>query len=256
MNKTVIVIGALATAAALTACGPDGSPGAGSSSVTATSSAAGAPSAESATTVAGSPRADQTAAFTATTLHLEGNGYKLDVPQVSGGKADARAEFNQAMRAAAQEWIDRITGPGDSVTGGDSQVVRIGTHVLSGHLVTSVYGAGAAHPNSFDSAHVTNVDTGKAITLPDLFTDLQQGLNALSTQAQALVQQNPRATGYSSSELTPTTEHFQTWVATPEGMRIYLGEIASHAAGNIDVLIPWSALDSVLRPGMRAVLSS
>ncbi|MEU0504131.1 RsiV family protein [Nocardia sp. NPDC005998] len=250
MNKTAAVIGALASAAVLTACGPDDSPTTGGgSSVLATSSAAGAP-----TTVAGSPRAET---FAATTVHLEGAGYKIDVPQVSGGKADARTEFNAAMRAGAQQWIDRITGPGDSVTGGsDSQVVHIGAHVLSGHLVTIVYGAGAAHPNSFDSAHVTNVDTGTAITLSDLFTDLQQGLNVLSTQAQTLVEQNPRATGYSKSELTPVAEHFHTWVATPEGMKIYLGQIASHAAGNIDVTVPWSALDGVLKPGMRAVIGS
>ncbi|WP_433680121.1 RsiV family protein [Nocardia sp. CA-119907] len=259
MNKTAAVIGALASAAVLTACGPDDSmtTGGGSSSITATSSAAGAASTATATSVAGSPRTDETATFTATTLHLEGDGYKLDVPQVSGGKADARAEFNQGMRAGAQEWIDRISGPGDSVTGGsDSQVVHIGAHVLSGHLVTIMYSAGAAHPNSFDSAHVTNVDTGTAITLSDLFTDLQQGLDVLSTQAQTLVEQNPRAAGYSKSQLTPVAEHFRTWVATPEGMKIYLGEIASHAAGNIDITVPWSALDGVLKPGMRAVVGS
>ncbi|MGY4100054.1 RsiV family protein [Nocardia sp. R16R-3T] len=249
MNKTAAVIGALAGAAVLTACGPDASPQTGSgSSVPATSSAVGAK-----TTVAGSPRAET---FTATTLHLEGAGYKIDVPQVSGGKADARTEFNAAMRAGAQEWIDRISRPGDSVTGGDSQVVRIGAQVLSGHLVVSMYGEGAAHPNSNDFAHVTDIDTGKAITLPDLFTDLQQGLDVLSAQAEAQVQRNPRAAGYSKSLLAPVAAHFQTWVATPDGIRIYLGEIASHAAGAIDVTVPWSALDGVLKPGLRAVVSS
>ncbi|MGW4772159.1 RsiV family protein [Nocardia sp. NPDC004278] len=78
----------------------------------------------------------------------------------------------------------------------------------------------------------------------------------LSTQAQTLVEQNPRATGYSKSELTPVAEHFQTWIATPEGMKIYLGQIASHAAGNIDVTVPWTALDGVLKPGLRAVVGS
>lgn len=85
---------------------------------------------------------------------------------------------------------------------------------------------------------------------------IQQGLNVLSTQAQTLVEQNPRATGYSKSELTPVAEHFQTWIATPEGMKIYLGQIASHAAGNIDVTVPWTALDGVLKPGLRAVVGS
>ncbi|WP_433756550.1 RsiV family protein [Nocardia sp. CA-135398] len=254
MKKTAAVIVALASAAVLTACGPDESPTTGGgSSASATPAASVTATSAVSTTVAGSPRAET---FTATTLHLEGAGYKIDVPQVSGGKVEARTEFNEAMRAGAQEWIDRINRPGDSVTGGESQVVRIGSQVLSGHLIVVTYAEGAAHPNSNHFAHVTNINTGKAITLPDLFTDLQQGLNTLSTQAEAQVQQNPRATGYSKSLLTPVAEHFQTWVATPEGMRIYLGEIASHAAGNIDVTVPWSALDGVLKPGMRAVVSS
>lgn len=84
----------------------------------------------------------------------------------------------------------------------------------------------------------------------------RQGLNVLSTQVETLVEQNPRSAGYGASLLTPVAEHFQTWVATPEGMRIYLGEIASHAAGNIDVTVPWSGLDGVLKPGMRAIVSS
>ena len=256
MKKTAAALGALATAAVLTACGPDGSPTTGAGSPSATSTVPGTPSTGTSTSVVGSPQADPTAPFTATTLHLEGAGYKLDVPQLAGGNADARTEFNAAMQDGARVWIGRISSPEDSVTGGDSRVVHIGAHVLSGHLVTIMYSAHAAHPNSFDSAHVTDIDTGKAIGLPDLFTDLRQGLNALSTEAETLVEQNPRATGYDRGQLTPVAEHFQTWVATPEGMRIYLGEIASHVAGNIDVTVPWAALDSVLKPGMRAVLSS
>lgn len=248
MKKTVVAIGALATAAVLAACGPDESPTTGTSSTSAAVTSTVAP-----TTVAGSPQA---APFTATTVTLVGNYYRVDVPQVDGGTDVARFGFNRAMQDGVLQWISHNSLPMDSVTGREAEMLRIGTRVLSGHVIVTVYGDGAAHPNSFDLAQVTNIDTGASITLTDLFTDLQQGLNTLSTQAEALVQQNPRATGYSKSLLTPVAEHFQTWVATPEGMRIYLGEIASHAAGNIDVTVPWSALDGVLKPGMRAVVSS
>ncbi|WP_040687834.1 RsiV family protein [Nocardia vinacea] len=250
MKKSVVVIGALATAAVLAACGPDGSSGTGVSSTSATATTTGATSSP---TVAGSPQA---APFTATTVTLVGNYYRVDVPQVEGGTDVARFGFNRAMQDGVVQWISHNSLPMDSVTSRDGEMVRIGSRVLSGHLIVTVYGDGAAHPNSFDLAQVTDIDTGQSITLPDLFTDLQQGLNTLSIQAEALVRQNPRATGYSKSLLTPVAEHFQTWVATPEGMRIYLGEISSHAAGNIDVTMPWSALDSVLKPGVRAVVSS
>ncbi|MEV5834238.1 RsiV family protein [Nocardia sp. NPDC052112] len=246
--KTVVVIGALATAAVLTACGPDESPATRVSETPAAVTSTGA-----STTVAESPQAS---AFTATTVTMVGDYYRVDVPQVDGGTYVARFGFNRAIQDGVLQWIGHNSLPMDSVSSRDSQMVRIGTKVLSGHLIVTVYGDGAAHPNSFDLAQVTDIDTGKSITLSDLFTDLQQGLTTLSTQAEALVQQNPKATGYSKSLLTPVAEHFQTWVATPDGMRIYLGEIASHAAGNIDVTVPWSALDGVLKPGMRAVVSS
>ncbi len=54
--------------------------------------------------------------------------------------------------------------------------------------------------------------------------------------------------GYGKNLHTPVAEHFQTWVATPDGMRIHLSEIASRAAG-ISLIAPWSALDGALKPG-------
>ncbi|MFD0362947.1 RsiV family protein [Nocardia sp. GCM10030253] len=207
------------------------------------------------TTSAPSPAPDSTWGFTATSVRLEGVGYRVDVPQVAGGKEDARTEFDNGMRAEADKFI-RNAGPDTNVTGFRSEITRIGRHVLSGVLGIEV-DTGGAHPATFKATHVTNIDTATAIALPDLFTDLQQGLNVLSVQAAELLPKTRVGTNfYFKEDLEPKVQNYERWVATPAGMRIYLGELASHAMGYIDITVPWSALDSVLKPGLLAVVSS
>ncbi|MFQ6327414.1 RsiV family protein [Nocardia sp. CWNU-33] len=242
MKKTVAAIVAAALAAVLTACGS-------------TDQAVPATTVSATSAAAGSPAPDTTWGFTATTVRLEGMGYSVDLPQVAGGKEDARTEFDNGMHAEADKFI-RDAGPDIKVTGFRSEVARIGRHVLSGVLGIEV-DTGGAHPATYKATHVTNVDTATALTLPDLFTDLQQGLNVLSVQAAELLPKTRVGTNfYFKEDLEPRVQNYERWVATPAGMRIYLGEIASHAMGYIDITVPWSALDGVLKPGLRAVVSS
>lgn len=254
MKKTAIVAAGVLSVM-LTACGSSDGQGTPTSPVPATTLANESPT---------------SAGFTvAAPIWLEGENYRVYLPRVEGGKADARAEFNESMRTAANEWIAQ-SEPGKVGLGGDGVMVtglapdsglilasevRIGERVLGGVLGIEV-NSGGAHPNSFVSTIVTNVDTAQPITIPDLFTDLQQGLTALHDQAAILVPQTRAGNSYAKEGIAPDVQNFANWLPTPEGMRIYLGEIASHAQGNIIITVPWSALDSVLKPGMRAVVSS
>ncbi|WP_433680120.1 RsiV family protein [Nocardia sp. CA-119907] len=202
-------------------------------------------------------RADSSAApaFTATSVRLEGPWYSVDLPQVAGGSDDARTDFNEGMRAEVDPFL-RNAAQKQQVKGFNSEVAHIGGHVLSGVLGIEV-SDGYLHPITFKRTHVTNIDTGKALTLPELFTDLQKGLDVLS--AQAAVQIPKTRVGpnsYDKERIEPTVENFKDWLAMPDGLRVYLGEIASHALGYIDITIPWSELDGTLKPGLRAVVSS
>ncbi|MFD0362948.1 RsiV family protein [Nocardia sp. GCM10030253] len=257
MKKIAAVAVAGAVTAVLTACGPgDGSGVAASSASSRPSAGATSPAGSAApSTVLTSPQADPQAAFTPASIRLEGPNYTIDVPQVNGGNAAARAEFNDGMGALAGEWIAQLV-PGTSITGGESKVVHIGTHVLSGELVVIVYAQGAAHPNNFYATHVTNVDTGQPITLTNLFTDTRRGLEVLSAQAALLVPKTRAGADFRKEAIAPEVRNYENWLATPEGMRIVLGEIGPHALGKIEITVPWSELDGVLQPGMRAIVSS
>ncbi|MFQ6396762.1 DUF3298 domain-containing protein [Nocardia sp. KC 131] len=240
MKKTAAIVAA-ALAVVLTACG--------------STEEAGSANPVPSTSTTTSPAPDSTWGFTVSSVRLEGVGYNVDLPQVAGGKEDARTEFNNGMRAEADKFI-REAGPEVKVTGFRSEITRIGSHVLSGVLGIEV-DTGGAHPATFKATHVTNIDTAAPLTLPDLFTDLQQGLNVLSTQATELLPKTRVGTNfYFKEDLEPKVQNFERWVATPAGMRIYLGELASHAMGYIDLTVPWSALEGVLKPGLLAVVSS
>ncbi|WP_062993385.1 RsiV family protein [Nocardia anaemiae] len=194
-------------------------------------------------------------AFTATTVKLEGPWYSFDLPQVEGGPDAARTDFNEGLRAELDPFL-RDAAETRKVSGFHSEVAHIGRHVLSGVLGIEV-ADGYLHPITFKRTHVTDIDTGKALTLPDLFTDLPKALERLSAQAQVQIPKTRVGTNpYDKQRIAPEVENFKDWLATPDGLRVYLGEIASHALGYIDITIPWSDLDGVLKPGLRAVVSS
>jgi hypothetical protein len=194
-------------------------------------------------------------AYTATSIRLEGPWYSVDLPQVAGGSDDARTDFNEGMRAEVDPFI-RDAAENRKVTGFKSEIAHIGGHVLSGVLGIEV-DDGYVHPTTFKRTHVTDIDTGKALTLPDLFSNLQKGLEVLSAQAAVQIPKTRVGTNpYDKERIAPAVENFKDWLATPDGLRVYVGEIASHALGYIDFTIPWSELDRVLKPGLRAVVSS
>lgn len=190
-----------------------------------------------------------------TTYTLEGNNYQVEVLQLGGCTTESRQEFNDSLRLAADDFISRVNNT-TSVHTYNQNFMYVGTHVVSAKLGVEIYAEGAAHPFTDFVTHNTDIDTGKALTLQDLFSETLDGLKLLSTQSKVLLDQMPRATGYTPSAITPAVENFRNWVATKDGMRIYFGEIASHAAGDIDITIPWSAFDKVFKPGMKTVLST
>ncbi|MFB7723292.1 RsiV family protein [Nocardia sp. NPDC056100] len=185
--------------------------------------------------------------------------FDVTLPQVSGGTGPAATEFNTGMHALLQARIDQYFSAAKSLTDPNklSKLDHIGDHVVSGLLWISVDGGGA-HPWTELATHVTDIDTGKALELQDLFTDEQAGLRVLSTQAETLGPQSRAGTYFDAKGVTPTRDHFKTWTATPAGMHVYfqMGQAGPAALGPFDITIPWSALGSVLAPGLSGVLSS
>ncbi|QLY29295.1 DUF3298 domain-containing protein [Nocardia huaxiensis] len=247
-TKTVACLMLAALVAAGAGCAPDesGPPAGGTSTVTASTAPAG-----SKPTVTSVRHSGQRGDLT----------FDVLLPQIEGGNAEAAKEFNQAMSGLLEGFLTQyaatrsVQDPGQA-----SAVVHLGAHVVSGKVGVSV-DFGGVHPLFALATHVTNLDTGQAITLSSTFTSEAEGLRVLSEQARVLLPETRAAKAGATLDydgITPTAEHFSRWAVTPDGMRLYFepGQVAPPVGGVIDITVPWSALDGVLAPGMRDILSS
>ncbi|MEV0340458.1 DUF3298 domain-containing protein [Nocardia sp. NPDC050713] len=185
----------------------------------------------------------------ATSELVTGPGYVLDVPRVAGDDP-AAAAFNAGMRAAARFWIDQVDSR-TTLAPGPGQVTYVGTRVLSGLLSVSV-NTGDTQV-ALRTSHVTDARTGRTITLADLFTDLDRGLDTLATRAAALLPQNAELP---ASTLEPAEYNYRVWLATPAGMEIHFGAPAERISGDVVVTVPWYQLETVLTPGIRDIVGS
>jgi hypothetical protein len=197
-------------------------------------------------------RADEPERMYGTQYSLTGDNYNIVVPQVSGGRTDPRREFNDSMRLAADKFIaekDNTT----TLTDLGSEVVFVGAHVVSGKISVDYMAEHGAHPYNMFVTHNTSLDSGKALAITDLFSDLSDGLYTLSEQAKLLVPGTNAGDNYYKPSIEPKAENYQNWVATKDGMQIHFGEIASHAAGNIVITVPWVKLDRDLKPEYKTI---
>lgn len=189
---------------------------------------------------------------------LTGDNYKVSVPRVDIDGVDgpylaARDEYNGALRQAADQYISQVTPTLNLTT--SVNFTYVGPHLLSAKLGVNFFQEHGAHPYELFVTHTTDTDTGKALRLSDVFTDLDAGVNALSRQAAILVPKTNAGDGYYRDALLPTEVNYQNWAVDSGGMRIYFGEIASHAAGNIVITIPWSELRGVLSCHMKTLVN-
>ena len=95
-------------------------------------------------------------------------------------------------------------------------------------LINGALGDGA-HPTTYIGTVVIDSRTAKPITLADLFSDEQAGLQRLSEQ----------------TKLEPVETSFADWIPTADGIEIHrLPQTLT---------VPWSALNDVLAPGMAGL---
>jgi hypothetical protein len=165
-----------------------------------------------------------------TTLDRNGT-WKAKFGQLAGGDPAVVEVFNGASQAAVHRQVDRATA--------DTREATTSWHLESNGQVTFrrvaitqlINGAlgGGAHPTTYIDTVVIDSRTAKPITLADLFSDEQAGLQRLSEQ----------------TKLAPTEANFANWIPTADGVEIYrLPQV---------ITVPWSALNDVLAPGMAGL---
>ncbi|MGW0018894.1 RsiV family protein [Rhodococcus sp. NPDC003382] len=185
--------------------------------------------------------------------------YDVVIPQISGGDPAVVTEFNESMRAALEDWIQRSDDMSYTLSTQEHEVTRIGEHVVAGLLVAS-YNANppGAHPTPLVATVVVNTDTAAPITLQDLFPDLQAGLNRLSEQAALLLPGTAAGPEYFADGIAPETANFANWLPTPAGMEIHFDDyqVGPHAVGLVTITVPWENLTDVMDPYMATVVAS
>jgi hypothetical protein len=189
----------------------------------------------------------------------DGRGtWSLIVNQISGGSPAVASAFNSAVATSAQGQLDSARQDADPElrwTFDTDPQIRFGaasiSEVLSGLYVQTP----SAHPSSFVSTVVIDSRTATPITLDDLFVDEQAGLDRLSEQTKILL---PDVMGTGPGPMAdepgnePLEANFANWIPTPQGLEIHFADY-QFVHGSPVLTIPWTSLDDVLDPDMRAL---
>ncbi len=194
--------------------------------------------------------------------------WTLKLETISGGDQKVADAFNDAVKASAQRMLEATKShaqpaPGETWNFETTPKISFSKAAVS-ELITGVYYAQqAAHPvNTFGSV-VIDSRSGNPITLKELFTDEQKGLERLSQQTRQLL---PGVLGNGSAPMpdepgnAPLAANFANWIPTPQGIEINFddGQFAQNAPGHgmPPLTIPWSAVEDLLAPGMAELRQS
>jgi hypothetical protein len=195
-------------------------------------------------------------AYTVTSTSVDpGDGWRVEVGQLSGGDTAVSAAFNAASVASGKTMdgmLNRDKVLRDDATFEAKPAISFRPTVISQVLTGVYFHQGAAHPLDYVSTVVIDSRTARPITLEDLFVDQQAGLNRLSEQTKLLF-----PTVYSSgkpmpgeSGNAPVAENFHNWIPTVDGLEIHF-EDYQFGHGLPVITVPWSQLTNVLAPAMQ-----
>jgi len=247
---------AAALAAGLVACA--GSPQGG------TNPTAGAPSSPAAT--ATSPAA-QTGVSNGQTYMVDrsvsdgaatNGSWNLVMDTLSGGDPKVAEVFNDAMHAAVHRLLDDATGgpkPQGRWTFDTSPQIFFTAASISALISGTANDETGTHPAGSVINIVIDSRSATPITLRELFTDDQAGLNRISEQTKLLL---PPAMGATATPMPnvpgnkPLSENFDSWIPTPAGLEIHFAD-GQFVDGTPVITVPWAAIDDLLAPGMEAL---
>jgi len=186
----------------------------------------------------------------------DGKGrWSLVLDLVADGDTKVAEVFNNAVKASADDQltpVKRDAGSEGTWTFDTDPKIYFGDAFIA-ELISGLYShVPAAHPVGYTSTVVIDSRSAKPITLGDLFTDKQAGLNRLSEQTKQLL---PAVMGTGPTPMAdepgnePKESNFANWIPTPAGLEIHFADY-QFVHGSPVITVPWSALDGLLAPGM------
>lgn len=180
----------------------------------------------------------------------------FDKPVVSSIPPASATAINAAIGGAVNSYIagfttrvpESIVDGRPSALDGSFTVALASPTILSIRFVVTEYTTGAASTETLVGSANFEVSSGASIKLTDLFTSAAAALPVLSAQAHS--QLSARLGADLNWPASPTMSSFGAFGLTIAGLELAWsqGAVASQAAGSPSVLIPWSALASVIAP--------
>lgn len=184
--------------------------------------------------------------------------WNAQVGQLSGGDTGVRDAFNKASDASARGQIAqmRTDASPDMEWSFESKPTVTFRAVAVAEVVEGVYYAKqAAHPTNYVSTVVIDSRSAKPVTLADLFSNEQSGLNRLSQQTKVIFPQvydGGPAPMPDEQGNRPIRENFANWIPTAAGMELHFSDY-QFGHGLPVITVPWSALTDLLAPNMMAL---
>ncbi|MCT7368752.1 hypothetical protein A7R75_07070 [Mycolicibacterium llatzerense] len=196
------------------------------------------------------------ATYTVTTTTIDlGDGWHVNVGQLAGGNDAVATVFNAASLASGRTMAAMLDGDEvlrDHATFDSTPTVSFRPTAVSQVLHGAYYHQGGAHPLDYVTTIVIDTRTAAPITLGDLFTDTQAGLNRLSEQTKEIwptVYGGPMGDGPGNA---PVEKNFHNWIPTAAGLEIHF-EDYQFAHGQPVITVPWSQLTGLLAPVMQVL---
>lgn len=259
-HRSISLFCAVALSGALVACGGSSTgPTASTASASSETSTATTTSTAAANTGVSNGQTYTVTRASTGDATLDGKGrWTLVVNTISGGDAKVADVFNRAVQASVQGQLDpvkRDADPDGTWSFDTDPTIFFGAASVS-ELITGLYNhVPSAHPVNYVSTVVIDSRSATPITLKELFSDEQAGLNRLSQQTKLLL---PAVMGTGETPMPaepgnePVEANFANWIPTPAGLEIHFADY-QFAHGLLVLTVPWSALDDLLAPGMAAL---
>ncbi len=184
----------------------------------------------------------------------------VDYPQFDGATTSQLQAFNQFSEQKARDLLNtyqtQLASPPatpdpnfyPSFMEATYQVTNGTDGLLSVLYTVADYWSGAAHPNQY--AHVLNYNliAGQEIVLADLFLPGTNYLQVISDYCVTDLNKRDRLMFEAGAQ--PTTDNYQNWNITPQGLLISFDpyQVGPYAMGPSTVSIPYGYLKDFLNP--------
>lgn len=188
-------------------------------------------------------------------------------PQLPGGEPTTEAinaAIRDTARAVAARFADFAEAPSpdlpaemENTSEGETAMFYVNDRVVSGRIEALEMSAGAAHPNHTATAFTFDRRTGNAVALGDLFADGAAYLDTLSSRSRQRLRAQFAEGGIDVDDemldggTAPVAASFRVFTVGADGLHLFFPHYAvgPYALGSHEVVVPWTAIKPMLRPG-------